>query len=99
MRRYSSLILLLALVLSLPGCASHKSVRVSPSNGAARNSGDSGSPTALSNFIQATLRISQENTVAAEESLKQLHKRRPHLGELSAGWLPTEPTSITQAPC
>ena len=84
MRRYSSVILLLALVLSLPGCASRKSVRVSASNGSATQSNDSGSPTSLSNFIQATLRISQENTVASEEALKQLHKRRPVLGELAS---------------
>jgi tetratricopeptide (TPR) repeat protein len=57
---------------------------VSPDSGSARDSGDTGSPTALSNFIQATLRISQENTAAAEDSLKQLHKRKPLLAELSA---------------
>ena len=84
MRRYSSLILLFALVLSLPGCTSHKSVRIAPANGSAKESGETGSPSALSNFIQATLRISQENTVAAEDALKQLHKRKPFLAELSA---------------
>ena len=83
MRRYSSLILLVALVLSLPGCVRHKSVRVAPANGSAKQSNDSGTPTALSNFIQATLRISQENTAAAADALKQLHTRRPHLAELS----------------
>ena len=82
MRRYASLIVLLALGLILPGCARHKSVRVSP-NTSAQESSSSGSPTALSNFIQATLRISQENTAASEEALKQLHKKRPHLAELS----------------
>ena len=84
MRRYSSLFLLFALVVSLPGCARQKSVRVAPASSAANDSGSTGSPTALSNFIQATLRISQENTMAAEEALKQLHKRRPVLAELSS---------------
>ena len=83
MRRYSSVIVLFALVLSLPGCARNKSVRVSPSNGSVNEPSSSGSPSALSNFIQATLRISQENTVAAEDALKQLHKRKPFLAELS----------------
>ena len=82
MRRYASLIVLLALVFTLPGCGRHKSVRVAP-NSSAQESSSSGSPTGLSNFIQATLRISQENTAAAEEALKQLHKQRPHLAELS----------------
>ena len=84
MRRYSSLILLFVLVISLPGCMHHRSVRVAPPSGSANESGSSGSPSALSNFIQATLRISRENTVAAEDALKQLHKRRPLLAELSS---------------
>ena len=84
MRRYSSLILVLVLVLSFPGCMRHRSVRVAPANGSAKDSSSSGSPTALSNFIQATLKISQENTAAAEDALKQLHKRRPFLAELSS---------------
>jgi len=83
MRRYSSLILLFTLVLTLPGCVRQRSVRVAPANGSARQSSDTGSPSALSNFIQGTLRISQENTAAAEEALIQLHKRRPYLAELS----------------
>lgn len=83
MRRYSSLILVFVLLLSFPGCMRHRSVRVAPTSGSANNSSSTGSPTALSNFIQATLRISQENTAAAEEALKQLHKRRPFLAELS----------------
>jgi tetratricopeptide (TPR) repeat protein len=37
----------------------------------------------LSNFIQATLKISQENTAAAEDALKQLQKKRPELAEMS----------------
>jgi len=57
-------------------------VQVAPNDSPAKES--TGSPTALSNFIQATLRISQENTAAAEDSLKQLLKRRPYLAELSA---------------
>jgi hypothetical protein len=60
------------------------SVRVAQPSGSENESNRTGSPTALSNFIQATLRISQENTAAAEEALKQLHKRRPVLAELSA---------------
>ena len=84
MRRYSSLILVLVLVLSFPGCMRHRSVRVAPPSGSANDSGSSGSPTALSNFIQATLRISRENTAAAEDALNQLHKRRPYLAELSS---------------
>src|SRR6266849_6685598 len=85
MRRYSSLILVFVLVvLSFPGCMHHKSVRVASPSGSANDSGSSGSPTALSNFIQATLKISQENTAAAEDALKQLHKRRPYLAELSS---------------
>ena len=84
MRRYSSLILISLLVTGLPGCTRHQSVQVSQTAGSSKESGDSGSPSALSNFIQATLKISQENTVAAEESLKQLHKRRPLLAELAS---------------
>jgi tetratricopeptide (TPR) repeat protein len=84
MRRYSSLILLFALVLSLPACMRQRSVRVAPASGSARDSSNLGSPTALSNFIQATLRISQENSAAAQEALKQLHNRRPFLAELSS---------------
>jgi tetratricopeptide (TPR) repeat protein len=82
MRRYSSLILLFALVFPLPGCMRQHSVRVA-TNAPATQSNDTGSPSALSNFIQATLRISQENTVAAEVALKQLQKRRPFLAELA----------------
>ena len=84
MRRYSSLILISLLISGLPGCTRHRNVQVAHSAGSSKASGDSGSPTALSNFIQATLKISQENTVAAEESLKQLHKRRPLLAELAS---------------
>ena len=84
MRRYSSLILVLVLVLSFPGCVHHRSVRVAPAEGSAKDSSSSGSPTALSNFIQATLKISQENTAASEDALKQLNKRRPYLAELSS---------------
>src|SRR5882724_4392122 len=84
MRRYSSLILVLVLVLSFPGCMHHRSVRVAPANESAKDSSSSGSPTALSNFIQATLKISQENTAASEDALKQLNKRRPYLAELSS---------------
>src|SRR6266536_3562331 len=84
MRRYSSLVLVLVLVLSFPGCMRHRSVRVSAANGSAKDSGSSASPNALSNFIQATLKISQENTAAAEDALNQLHKRRPYLAELSS---------------
>jgi tetratricopeptide (TPR) repeat protein len=82
MRRYSSLMLICILLLTVPGCMRHRSVQVAPTNTSAQES--TGSPTALSNFIQATLKISQENTVAAEDQLKQLLKRRPYLGELSA---------------
>src|SRR6266404_1997346 len=84
MRRYSSLILISVLVVSFPGCMRQRSVRVAPANGSAKDSTSSGSPTALSNFIQATLKISRENTAAAEEALNQLHKRRPYLAELSS---------------
>lgn len=84
MRLCSSLILVLVLVLSFPGCMHHRSVRVAPPSGSANDSSSTGSPSALSNFIQATLKISQENTAAAEDALKQLHKRRPYLAELSS---------------
>jgi tetratricopeptide (TPR) repeat protein len=53
-------------------------------NGSAKDSGNTSSPNALSNFIQATLKISRENTAVAEEALKQLHKRRPDLAELAS---------------
>jgi Tfp pilus assembly protein PilF len=86
MRLYSSLILVFVLVITLPGCASkRRSVAVTPVSSSEKDSPktDLGSPTALSNFIQATLKISGENTVAAEEALRQLHKRRPELADLS----------------
>lgn len=84
MRRYSSLILVLSLVLPLPGCMRQRSVRVAPANASATQSVDTGSPNALSNFIQATLKISGENTVAADDALKQLYKRRPLLNEMAS---------------
>jgi tetratricopeptide (TPR) repeat protein len=86
MRRYSSVILILVLVLGIFGCSHRRSVKVASTAGAPADSspGSTGSPTALSNFIQATLRISQENSLAAEEALKKLHKRRPYLAELSS---------------
>src|ERR1041384_171592 len=83
MNRCSSLILIFVLVLSFPACMHHRSVTVSPATRSAKDASSSGSPTALSNFIQATLKISQENTAAAEDALKQLHKRRPDLADLS----------------
>ncbi len=83
MRRYSSVILVFILIATIPGCSHHRSVAVAPRATPKKDASDSGSPTALSNFIQATLRISQENTAAAEESLKQLYKRKPYLSELS----------------
>ena len=86
MRRYSSVILILVLVLSVFGCSHRRSVKVASTAGSNVDSspGSTGTPTALSNFIQATLRISQENTLAVEEALKKLHKRRPYLAELSS---------------
>jgi tetratricopeptide (TPR) repeat protein len=83
MRRYSSVIVVLVLVLSFPGCMHHRSVRVAQPSGSGNNSSNSDSPAGLSNFIQATLKISQENTVATEEGLKQLEKKRPELAEMS----------------
>src|SRR6266404_1543516 len=83
MRLCSSLILVFVLVLSFPACMHHSSVRVAQPSGS-NNSTSSGSPNGLSNFIQATLKISGENTVAAEDALKQLHKRRPLLDELAS---------------
>ena len=83
MRRYSGLTLILVLLLILPGCMRKRSVQVTAAKASAEESRDSGSPSALSNFIKATLKISQENTAAAEDALKQLHKRRPFLAELS----------------
>src|ERR1041384_1716941 len=83
MNRCSSLILIFVLVLSFPACMHHRSVTVSPATRSAKDASSSGSPTALSNFIQATLKISQENTAAAADALKQLHKRRPDLADLS----------------
>ncbi|MEK6321621.1 MAG: tetratricopeptide repeat protein [Acidobacteriota bacterium] len=84
MRRYSSVILIFVFVLSFPACMHRRSVTVAPANRSAKESSSSGSPTALSNFIQATLKISQENTAASEEALNQLHKRKPSLAELSS---------------
>lgn len=82
MRRYSSLMLVF-MVLSFPGCVHRRSVTAVPMNESAKESGNTSSPNALSNFIQATLKISRENTAVAEEALKQLLKRRPDLAELS----------------
>ena len=82
MRRYSSLMLVF-MVLSFPGCVHRRSVTAVPMNESAKDSGTTSSPNALSNFIQATLKISRENTAVAEEALKQLLKRRPDLAELS----------------
>ena len=84
MHRYSSVILICVLLLTIPGCSRHRSVNVQVAPNKASAPDSTGTPTALSNFIQATLKISQENTAAAEDSLKQLLKRRPYLAELSA---------------
>ena len=83
MRRYQSVIVILVLLLSFPGCMRHRSVRVAQTGGSTNNSSNSDSPAGLSNFIQSVLKISQENTASAEESLKQLHKKRPDLAEMS----------------
>lgn len=83
MRRYSSVIVVLVLLLSFPGCMHHRSVRVARPSGSMNNSSDSGSPAGLSNFIQATLKLSSENTAATEDALKQLHKNRPELAEMA----------------
>ncbi|HSQ19335.1 MAG TPA: tetratricopeptide repeat protein, partial [Blastocatellia bacterium] len=84
MRRYPSVILVFILVMTLPGCTHRRSVSVAPRANPQKDTSLTGSPSELSNFIQATLRISQENTVAAEEALKKLHKRRPYLAELAS---------------
>src|SRR6266498_98204 len=84
MRVRSSLILVFVLVLSFPACMHRRSVRVAQPSGSADDSNSTGSPTSLSNFIQATLKISRENTAAAEDALKQLYKKRPMLAELSS---------------
>src|SRR5687767_6451188 len=83
MRRYSSVIVILVLLLSFPGCMKHRSVRVAQPSGSSNNSSDADSAAGLSNFIQATLKISQENTAAAANGLKELHKKRPELAEMS----------------
>ncbi len=95
MRRYSSLILVLVLLGSLPGCSQRRSratgslypvtdvIPGSP-NGEPRNKDNLSSPAALSDYVRSILKISQENTVAAAEALKQLYVRRPDLAALSA---------------
>lgn len=96
MRRYSSLILVLILVTTLPGCAHRRSratgslypvtglVAVTPDTGSSQNYDAPSSPAALSDHIQAVLKISSENTAATEQALKQLHERRPDLAKLSS---------------
>lgn len=41
------------------------------------------SPSSLSDYVRAVLKISQENTVSAERVLTQLHERRPELAALA----------------
>ena len=94
MRRYASLILVLTLLGSLPGCSSRRSratgslypvdvVAGSPS-GEQATTFNSNSPSALSDYVRSILKISQENSVAAEQALKQLYVRRPDLAALSS---------------
>jgi tetratricopeptide (TPR) repeat protein len=64
--------------LVLPGCSRRKSVTTIP--GSARKQG---SPADRSGSIRSTLKISQENTEAVDEALKQLHDRRPELAALA----------------
>ncbi|HYV04289.1 MAG TPA: tetratricopeptide repeat protein [Blastocatellia bacterium] len=95
MRHRSSLIVVLVLTMTLPGC-SHRRLRatgslypvtdivaVSPNGELPKNNAPA-SPGALSDYVRSVLKISQENTVAAEEARKQLHQRRPDLTALSA---------------
>ena len=94
MHRRSSLTVVLVLTLMLPGCAHRRSratgslypvtdtVAVTP-NGEIPNYA-SNAPSGLSDYVRSVLKISQENTVAADEARKQLHQRRPDLAALSA---------------
>ncbi|HWO02111.1 MAG TPA: tetratricopeptide repeat protein [Blastocatellia bacterium] len=94
MRHRSSLIVIVILAVSLPGCLHRRSratgslypvtdvVAGSP-NGDVAQSVNPNSPRALSDYVRSVLKISQENTVAAEEALKQLQQRRPDLATLS----------------
>jgi Tfp pilus assembly protein PilF len=96
MRCYSSLTLVLLLVIAIPGCAGRRSratgslypatglVAVAPNPGSATDHFSPSSPAALSDYVQAVLKISSENTAAAEQALKQLHDRRPELAKLSS---------------
>lgn len=98
MRRNSSLLLVFVLVISLFGCMHSRSrmpmaaksyrvtglVPIEPEAAPAGTvSAVTATPGSLSDYVRAVLKISQENTTAAEQALKQLHERRPELAELA----------------
>lgn len=107
MRRYSSLTLVVLLVISLVGCLHHRSRSVATGSRPTVtglvpiDSGPStpipvevaDSPAALSDYVRAVLKISQENTAAAEQALKQFHQSHPDLAQLSRR-VTTSPTDI-----
>jgi tetratricopeptide (TPR) repeat protein len=93
MRHRTSLILVLVMAMTLPGCAHRRRatgslypvtdvVAGSPNDEPATTYNPS-SAAELSDYVRSVLKISQANTVAAEEALKQLHQRRPDLAVLS----------------
>jgi tetratricopeptide (TPR) repeat protein len=79
----SLLTLLCIVVLIFPACSRRRSVAVTPTPGSTQEARNSSSPAGLSEYIRAVLKISQENTVALEDALAQLHKRRPELAALA----------------
>jgi tetratricopeptide (TPR) repeat protein len=82
------------MAMTLPGCAHRRRATGSlyPVTDVVGLAGDSaplgnnqgpGSPGTLSDFVRSVLKLSQENTVAAAEAVKQLHERRSDLAALS----------------
>jgi tetratricopeptide (TPR) repeat protein len=71
------------LAVVVHGCSRHRSVAVTSNPTRAQKTNNTSSPASLSDYIRAVLKISQENTAAADEALKQLYERRPELDALS----------------
>jgi tetratricopeptide (TPR) repeat protein len=77
-------VILLCLVTSIfPGCSKRKAVSVVPKSSIGTTPYQSGNPSDLSEYIRTVLKISQENTAATQEALKQLYERRPEIAALA----------------
>jgi Flp pilus assembly protein TadD len=83
MRKHHSIVVVsLALVVAFSSCARHRSVTVVARKPADKQVYNAGTPQDLSEYIRSVLKISQENTEAADTALRALFQRRPELADL-----------------